>query len=288
MNILITNDDGYRAKGLGTLVRIMRQFGDVIAVAPKYYQSGMATAVSMGLRRIAVRKVSGGGEVGGVPLWYVDGTPATCVKFALDNICPEIGFTPDVVVSGINHGSNAATAMNYSGTLGAAEEAAINGLPAIGVSLDAFGPEESFSAVESLFPDIFGRLMPSYPRGRGVYYNVNFPSLPPEEIRGVRVAHQGLGHWVKEFTDWNVRKYERYGLDASIFGTPYAPQAEEGEELYMMAGTFIDDSGDDGQADHHVMAEGYVAVCAHKVDTTDYEEIERLSSLGFNRDFTEP
>ena len=152
MQILITNDDGYQAKGIGVLVEIMKEFGDVTVIAPKRHQSGMSMAVSLGLKPIAYRNFghfnpnpfTGGAEDSAV--WsYIDATPASCVKFGLNNVFPE--KFPDVVVSGINHGSNAATASCYSGTLGAAEEAALNGIPAIGVSLDTIHPGADFSAV---------------------------------------------------------------------------------------------------------------------------------------------
>ena len=105
MKILVTNDDGFEAKGISELVEILRPYGDLTVVAPKKPQSGMSMAVSMGLRPIAVRKLS---EKPGERWWYLDGTPASCIKYGIDNIFwPE---RPDLVVSGINHGSNAATA----------------------------------------------------------------------------------------------------------------------------------------------------------------------------------
>ena len=119
MNILITNDDGYSAKGIHVLAEIMCQFGNVTVIAPKTHQSGMSMAVSLGLKQIAYKELPD--EKPGK--WsYLDATPASCVKFGLN--VPFLDHFPDVVVSGINHGSNAASAACYSGTLGAAEEAA--------------------------------------------------------------------------------------------------------------------------------------------------------------------
>ena len=150
MKILITNDDGYKARGLEALIEAMRPFGDITVVAPKYHQSGMSMAISLGFKRIAVKQIS-------KDRWYLDGTPASCVKFGIDNILTG-DRRPDVVVCGINHGSNAATAALYSGTLGAAQEAAVNGILGIGVSLDDFSPEGDFSAIQALLPDIFRKL----------------------------------------------------------------------------------------------------------------------------------
>ncbi|MDD5892117.1 MAG: 5'/3'-nucleotidase SurE [Bacteroidales bacterium] len=133
MNILITNDDGYKAKGLEVLVEIMKEFGQVTVIAPKHHQSGMSMAVSLGFKQIAYRTFGHtnpnpfAGSRHDEAIWsYVDATPASCVKFGLNTIF--LDNFPDVVVSGINHGSNAATASCYSGTLGAAEEAALNGI----------------------------------------------------------------------------------------------------------------------------------------------------------------
>lgn len=282
MNILITNDDGYRAKGLLTLVKIMRPYGRITVIAPKYPQSGMSMAVSMGFRQIAAKRLP---DQDGVRWYYLDATPASCVKFGIDNVFADEGLRPDIVVSGINHGSNAATAANYSGTLGAAEEAAVNGIPAIGVSIATMSPNADFSCVGRFFPDIFDGLTSSPAVSSGIYYNVNFPNLPISRIKGVRVAHQGSGHWEREFIAYDPTLLERNGIDPDMFGPRYAPAREEGEELYMMGGEFKDDSGDDALADHHVMTEGYVAICAHNVLNSDVREINRLRGLGMDRDF---
>ena len=159
MNILITNDDGYKSKGIKVLVEIMKKYGNVTVIAPKLHQSGMSMAVSLGFKQIAYKNLGDGWH-------YVDATPASCVKFGLNTMF--LNNFPDVVVSGINHGSNASTASCYSGTLGAAEEAALNGIPAIGVSLDAFHPDADFSGVEKYFGDIFEQLMKDYPSKYGV------------------------------------------------------------------------------------------------------------------------
>ena len=184
MRILITNDDGYNAKGIQVLASIMKQFGEITVIAPKKHQSGMSMAVSLGFKQIAHKDLGEGWH-------YVDATPASCVKFGLNTMF--LDNYPDVVVSGINHGSNASNASCYSGTLGAAEEAALNGIPAIGVSLDTLHPDADFSVVEKYFADIFIKLMENRPAKHGVYYNVNFPNIPAEEIKGIRVGYQGKG-----------------------------------------------------------------------------------------------
>lgn len=280
MNILITNDDGYSAKGIHVLAEIMCQFGNVTVIAPKKHQSGMSMAVSLGLKQIAYKDLPE--EKPGT--WaYLDATPASCVKYGLN--VPFLEKFPDVVVSGINHGSNAASAACYSGTLGAAEEAALNGIPAIGVSLDTINPEADFSAVRKFFPDIFRKLMENMTSEPGIFYNVNFPNIPAEQIKGIRVGHQGMGRWIREFREWDPSIYKKYGITPEDLGQSSSPKLESGEKLYMMVGDFLDDERNDSRADHWIMNDGYIAIVPDNLDSTDYEEVERLGKTGFDIDF---
>ena len=270
MRILITNDDGYQAKGIKVLAEIMKKYGEVTVIAPKTHQSGMSMAVSLGFKQIAHKDLGNGWH-------YVDATPASCVKFGLNTMF--LNNFPDVVVSGINHGSNASNASCYSGTLGAAEEAALNGIPAIGVSLDSLHPDADFSGVEAFFGEIFEKLMCNVTSKYGVYYNVNFPDIPADQIKGFKVGYQGKGRWVREFKEWDVKHYAKYGLTPEMLGQSSNPVLEEGEDLYMMVGDFEDDPRNTPEADHLLVKEGFVSVVAHNVDCTDYEETSRLSSI---------
>jgi 5'-nucleotidase len=265
LNILITNDDGYSSKGIHELVSMMRQFGRITVVAPRTHQSGMSVAVSLGNRPCAYKYL---GEKDGVSWSWLDATPASCVKFALDKIFPDRKC--DVVICGINHGSNASVATNYSGTMGAAEEAAINGIPAIGVSLCEFGEDADFSSVTERFPAIFSKLMDNWPKGRGMSYNINFP---PSDVpvKGVRVCHQGYGYWVEEFETW----------DGAV--PPEVNERVDG--LYIMRGRFLDGSpGGDGFADHHALEDGYISITPQTIDRTDHDEERRLGSM-MNEEF---
>jgi len=270
MRILITNDDGYQAKGIKVLADIMKQFGEVTVIAPKHHQSGMSMAVSLGFKQIAHKDLGEGWH-------YVDATPASCVKFGLNTMF--LDNFPDVVVSGINHGSNAATASCYSGTLGAAMEGALNGIPAIGVSLDTLHPDADFSAVKKYFGDIFRKLMENWPDKHGIYYNVNFPNIPAEEIKGVRTGVQGMGRWIREVKEWDLQHYAKYGITPEMLGQSSNPKLEEGEDLYMMVGEFTDDPRNAPHADHRLVGEGYISVVAHNIDCTDYTETENLYRL---------
>lgn len=282
MNILITNDDGYTAKGIHVLAELMCQFGNVTVIAPKHHQSGMGMAVSLGLKQIAYKELPD--EKPGI--WsYLDATPASCVKFGLN--FQFLDAKPDVVISGINHGSNAATAACYSGTLGAAEEAAMNGIPSIGVSLSTLNPDADFSAVTKFFPDIFRKLMSDLPSRPGIFYNVNFPDIPSDDIKGIRVGYQGRGCWVREFRDWSPEAYSKYGITPEMLGQSSTPKTEPGERLYMMVGTFVDDESNDCKADHRIMDDGYISIVPDNLDATDYEEGRRLVANGFDIDFNQ-
>lgn len=270
MRILITNDDGYEAKGIKVLADIMSRFGEVTVIAPKKHQSGMSMALSLGFKQIAHKDMGNGWH-------YVDATPASCVKFGLNTMF--LNDFPDVVVSGINHGSNASVASCYSGTLGAAAEAALNGIPAIGVSLDSLHPNPDFSGVSRYFGEIFAKLMDNYPDKYGIYYNVNFPDIPADQIKGVKAGSQGRGRWIKEYKEWDIQHYAKYGITPEMVGQSSNPVIEEGEDLYMMVGEFQDDPHNTPDADHRLVQDGNISVVAHNVDCTDYQELERLRNI---------
>ena len=267
MNILITNDDGYMSKGLRSLVSCMRQFGNISVIAPKKPQSGQSMAVSLGFRQIAYKEIE---SIDGVSWAYLDATPASCVKFGINFGMNRDGVRPDVVISGINHGSNACTAACYSGTLGAVQEATLNGIPGIGVSLDTYNPDADFTAVEAIFPEMFRKLMASPAPEYGVFYNINFPELPADHIKGIKVGHMGRGHWEREFRPWDAVR----GGEA---------QAEPGEEVYVMVGDFTDEPENDGLSDHRLLAGGYITLTAHNIMTTDNSETLRLRSIGIEK-----
>ena len=260
LNILITNDDGYSSKGIRELVSAIRRFGKVTVVAPRAHQSGMSVAVSLGNRPCGFRDL---GVIDGVSWAWLDATPASCVKFALDKIFPDRRC--DVVICGINHGSNASVATNYSGTMGAAEEAAINGIPAIGVSLCEYSEDADFSTVTEYFPALFEKLLDNWPSRTGLSYNVNFPAngVP---VRGVKVCHQGYGYWIEEFETWT--------------GAVPPEVNERVDGLYVMKGRFVDGSpGEDTAADHHALEDGYISITPQTIDRTDHEEERRLSGI---------
>ena len=275
MKILICNDDGYKAAGIHVLARVMKKFGEVTVVAPKFHQSATSMAVSLGVKQLAYKDLPN--EKPGK--WtYLDATPASCVKFGLE--FKYENRDPDLVVAGVNHGTNASMAANYSGTLGAAEEAVINGCKAIGVSLCDFRSDADFSAVEALLPGIMKKLLDNWPENHpGLYYNVNFPAMPKKEIKGVRIAHQGLGHWVKEFEPWDENSLGV--LNDSFLWQHYRVNLEDGEKAVFMRGTFVNDDPDSENADHLLLEQGYITIVPFNARMTDVAEYQRLKDVKF-------
>ncbi len=276
MKILVTNDDGYKAPGLQVLVDLLRPLGDLVVVAPKYHQSGMSMAVSMGMKPIAVKQLTDDPRES---WWYVDATPSSCVKWALDEIYTDC--KPDLLLSGINHGANTASAALYSGTLGAAREAALAGVPAIGVSLDDMSFNADFTPVKELFIPILEKLLENYSTRYGAFYNINFPNLPVGEIKGVKACHQGIQHWLKEFRPYDDGIFRRLGINPLDMGITYMPRREEGESVYMMAGDLVGDEMNTPGADHLELQDGYVSISVHNIDSTDYNELYRLAKIDF-------
>jgi len=256
LEILITNDDSYSAKGFHTLARLCSRLGNVTGVAPKTPQSGMSAALSMGKALFLKKEEEITADSGNkITIYSFTGTPADCVKIAMNTVFSR-QRKPDLMFSGINHGSNASTAAVYSGTLGAAEEATIYDIPTIALSIDTHNPDADFTAIENWFPRIVKNYM-DYPPKKGVYLNINFPNLRHDKIRGVKFAHQGEGMWVDEFESYL---------------TPH------GEPFYWICGKFLDQASD-SNGDHTLINEGYITIVPHLVDSTSYEEMERLNDL---------
>lgn len=180
--ILISNDDGITSKGIRTLVEIMSEIGEVVVVAPDSPQSGMGHAITIGntLRLDASQQFA---DLG-VEAYQCSGTPADCVKLAKHHVLHD--RRPDLVVSGINHGSNTSVSVLYSGTMSAAIEAALEGLPAIGFSLCDYSHNAEFSHVRSWIKEITLKALANG-IGEGITLNVNFPPYKAGVIKGVKI-----------------------------------------------------------------------------------------------------
>lgn len=251
--IFVTNDDSINSKGIKELISIMQEYGNVTVIAPDAPQSGKSVALSMDVP-LRLREVH---KEQGLSVYKLNGTPTDCTKMAINRFFQ--GNLPDLMVSGINHGSNASIACVYSGTLGATIEGTIYGIPSIGFSLNDHSPEADFSSSRHFIKIILDRYFEHpYMIKEGVYFNVNIPALPIEKIKGIKFARQGAGKWIKEFT---------HNLDP------------HGREYSWMTGEFENLEEMTSEADHIFNHHGYVTIVPHKVDSTDYQELKRLIDL---------
>jgi 5'-nucleotidase len=201
--ILVSNDDGITSPGIKHLIEAMTQLGEVVVVAPDSPQSGMGHAITIG----NTLRLDKSNLFPGVEAWQCSGTPADCVKIAKHHILKD--RRPDLVVSGINHGANTSVSILYSGTMSAAIEAAMEGLPAIGFSLCEYGWEANF---EHTLPYLISIAKEALTKGipEGVALNVNFPAKQEEPIKGIKICRQAIAKWQEEFDqrkDPNNRDY---------------------------------------------------------------------------------
>ncbi len=217
--ILITNDDGYAAKGLRKLVTLMRTLGDVVLISTDEVMSAKSHSCTI-REKIYVRLVQ---EEEGFKEYRCNGTPVDCVKLGYQKLMAQ---KPDLVVSGINHGMNAATTVVYSGTIGAVIEACMNGLTAIGYSLFSLDPDADFDHLDTAILEITKRVL-NEGLPNGVCLNVNFPKRGDELMKGIKVCRQAACRWVeyfKEQFDENGQQY--YDLEGTFESDDIAPDTD--------------------------------------------------------------
>ncbi len=192
-HILVTNDDGYDAPGLKKLTSIMREIGDVTVVAPEDPMSGKGHAITV-RSPLRLRKLH---EEEGLEIWACKGTPVDCVKLGEQVVMRR---KPDLLVSGINHGSNAAVNIVYSGTMGAAIESTISGIPSIGFSICDYRHNADLSGVGKYIRQIALQVLEKGLPER-TCLNVNFPAVNGYDIKGVKVCVQANARWVEEYDE---------------------------------------------------------------------------------------
>jgi 5'-nucleotidase len=251
--ILVTNDDGITAPGIRALIDVMNEIGDVIVVAPDSPQSGMGHAITIN-STLFVENVTV--DKGKQKEYSCSGTPADCVKLAVKQILKR---RPDICVSGINHGSNSSINVIYSGTMSAAMEAGIEGIPAIGFSLLDYNWNANFEHSKSFIKTIVkNALKNGIPNG--VVLNVNIPNLKEEDIMGIKVCRQAKANWEEQF---DKRKN---------------PQ---GRVYYWLTGKFVNlDNGED--TDEWALEKGYISVVPVQFDLTAHHAIQGLNSWKLN------
>lgn len=250
--ILVTNDDGMYAGGMEALIAVARKFGDVVAISSREPMSGMSHAITIKVP-LRVKLIS---EEAGLTRYECNGTPVDGVKLVFNSLSKR---KPDLLLSGINHGSNSSSSVLYSGTMAAAMEGAVNHIPSIGFSLLSFDPDADFTAsviyVEEVIRHVSENGLPD-----GICLNVNIPAIPSEEIRGIRVCSQANGYWKEEFekrTD------------------------PTGSEYYWLTGFFQNREPENGGTgtDEWALKNAYVSIVPITTDLTAYGALERMKSL---------
>ncbi len=252
--ILVTNDDGITAPGIRTLIAVMNTIGDVLVVAPDSPQSAKGHAITISetlyCDKIVIDHDAPQEE------YSCSGTPVDCVKMATHEILKR---KPDLCVSGINHGSNAAINVIYSGTMSAAVEAGIEGIPAIGFSLLDYSMKADFTHCKAFILTIVNQVLQNG-LPKGVVLNVNIPTLETGTIKGIKVCRQANAHWEEEFDKRT---------------------SPMGREYYWLTGKFVnEDKGED--TDEWALANGYISVVPTQFDLTAHHYIQELNSWNLN------
>lgn len=236
--ILVSNDDGYKAKGINCLLQVLKEFGDVVAVAPHIGRSGKGCAITS---ETPIKTTLEFSEPG-FEIYSCTGTPCDCVKIACHAV---VSRTPDLIVGGINHGDNSAVNAHYSGTMGVVMEGCMKGIPSIAFSLCSHDADADFSPTYDVIRKVVSNVLE-----RGLPYgsclNVNFPAIPV--YKGVRICHQAYGTWVNE---WVAHDHPRGG------------------KWWWLTGEFRIDENNE-YADRVALDNGYVAITPTKIDLTDY------------------
>lgn len=247
--ILVTNDDGIVAPGIRALVDVVKDFGEVVVVAPDSPQSGKGHAITLE-QPLRMRKVD---IFEGIESYECDGTPADCVKMAKNVLLRD--RTIDLCVSGVNHGSNASINILYSGTMSAAMEASLENIDSVGFSLLDFAFDADFEGAQGVIRSIVSNILKEGLKGTNLL-NVNIPKLPKDEIKGIKVCAQASGMWVEDF---------QKGEDP------------RGEEYYWLSGRFVVDE-EHTDTDIYWLKQGYVSVVPSQHDLTHHKA---LSGLGY-------
>lgn len=245
--ILVSNDDGITSKGIRALVEVVSELGEVVVVAPDSPQSGMGHAITIGnmlrMDRVDIFK--------GVESYQCSGTPADCVKLAKHQLLK--GRLPDLVVSGINHGANHSISILYSGTMSAAMEGAIEGLPSIGFSLCDYAADADFTAAKKYVKEVCESVLKEG-MPENTVLNVNIPAVSAEEIKGIKVCRQAKARYQENFEE---------RMD------PY------GRRYFWLQGDFVMmDKGED--TDVYALSHNYVSVVPSVFDLTAYHHLADL------------
>ena len=252
--ILISNDDGVNAKGLSELTKVAMQYGRVMVVAPEKGESGMSHAITI-KNPLRITKVS---EEKDLQIFSINGTPTDSIKIALNQL---VDKKPDLILSGINHGSNASISLIYSGTLGAAREGCLNQIPSIGFSLLNHDKDADFSVVTHFLPKIIEEALNNGIADQS-YLNINFPDIAIADVKGIKICRQTKGVWKEEYE----KRTDPHG------GT-----------YYWLTGAFKNFEPEATDTDEWALDNNYVAIVPSQIDTTSYQELENIQKWKLNQ-----
>lgn len=246
--ILITNDDGYSSKGINSLLNAVKEIGEILFIAPDSPQSGMGHAITVN-NPVRCKKTN---YFDGVNAYTCTGTPVDCVKMGIHLLK---GRKPDVILSGINHGSNVSTNILYSGTMAAAVEGAMEGIPSVGFSLTDFSEDADFSYAEKVVAFITKKILKNGLK-KGTCLNVNIPNVLENDIKGIKICKQGNAFWEDSFEN---RKDPM------------------GKDYYWLTGTF-NSKETDTETDIHNLNNNYVTVVPCQYDMTCHTSLNELKN----------
>jgi 5'-nucleotidase len=249
--ILVTNDDGVDAKGINALAEAMGPLGKIVVIAPSEPQSGMSQAITV-KHPLRAKKT----KINGYERYAINGTPTDCVKLAFNRLLPR---KPDLLVSGINHGSNSSASVLYSGTLGATMEGCLNSIPSIGFSLISFDHDADFTAATKYARLIAAKVLENGLPGY-VGLNVNIPYIEESEIKGIKICRQAMGYWQEEFEK---------RTDPS------------GKDYYWLTGEYFNQEPEAVDTDEWALKNNFVAVVPLHIDLTSYKALELLKKWNF-------
>ncbi|NLR82807.1 5'/3'-nucleotidase SurE [Chitinophaga eiseniae] len=245
--ILVTNDDGITAPGIRALIEAVRPLGRIVVVAPDSPQSGKGHAITIGIP-LRLEKVD---IFEGVEAWQCSGTPVDCVKLARDKILH--GNKADICVSGINHGANHSINVIYSGTMSAAMEAAIEGIPSVGFSFLEYSYDADFSLPKKVAHEVTKRMLSSE-LPAGTLFNVNIPIVSEQEFKGLKLSRQADAKWVEEFDE---------------------RRDPHGKKYYWLTGAFKNrDTGED--TDVWALDNNFASIVPVQFDLTNYKLKKKL------------
>lgn len=249
--IFVTNDDGIGAKGLWSIVDALRDLGRVVVVAPEYPQSGKSQSITMyrplNMRTVRIEE--------NLEVYACTGTPVDCVKMAFDHLL--VDRFPDITVSGINHGSNSAVSVLYSGTVGAAIEASFYRKPSVGLSLLDHNGNADFSVAVEYSVDIVKSVLNSNIE-LPLCLNVNIPAVAKDEIKGIKVCRQTRGYWKEKFVE---------------------REDPRGDKYYWLTGDFFNEEPDNEETDEWALKNNYVSVVPVQTDMTNHNQLKELDEL---------